>query len=527
MLEVLFVILILIIIIVLVFLYIFRVQIFGIDPNSSKEILLNEGYGYYSEPIISECTNKSGKCTETGVQIITQNCISNPNTGRGCIMDNGFQSFQNKITTKPCIPTCKKSIWSIIETSECINNELELYGCSSSNTGNHTIVKMCVPNDSTGINTCIYENLNNLPIPDGCILNLNTVICNIGSIYNDIQSCNVEADQCGEWLTIIDNQCSFPDHILPTEYCYDFNTGEQIVGVNNLFKPGFIPTPMHCSKNNCKSINCISDLNEINSNIKSEIPTIMCGEKYPSCVARCFYFSENVEQIYNNKLQELISKFKILTNSDNLFLTLNNTPCSINNEMIVTKTINNNLIMPPLSDCYADPNSNVLDTLCLMVESNIKSNCSEKDIQINSALFLTFKPTKYTNTNELYCNIIAILNNNFIGILEYDNNGFLYWSQHKVGDEIKNNTSEFLITFNGINYNIKIPIIIECNNIINNNIYCHTINNKIITMNNVNFLSVASIENINDIMELRSKRINGTGCNIFYSNIIPKSYIGT
>lgn len=564
MLVILFVVLIVIIIIALVFLYIFRMQIFGINPNSSKEILLEEGYGYYGDPIVSECTNKSGKCTETGVRIITQNCIPHPTTGRGCLMQNGFQTFQNKITTEPCLTTCRSSIWNIIESSGCTNKDLLEYGCVSSNitTGNNTLIKQCVPNDSNGINECTYDRLNNSPIPDGCNIanNGSTVVCNLGSIFNDIQSCSLDNPPiCGDWLTMVDTKCGFPEHIIPSPYCYDFLDGSQITGIDNLFKFGFLPTPMHCTNNNCKPSNCTSDINEITNGMINEIPTIMCPLNYPInnetevsnnpyCVARCFYFSQNVESFYNIYLQELIANFRILTIGD-LFLTLNNTPCPVDNlndnflinkPKLGEKSIINN-VMPPLSDCYANPNSNLVDTSCLMVNSNIKNNCSNEDVIINSALFLTFKPTKKIDSNVLYCNIISILNKDFIGTLEYDERGFIYWRQHKINTEITflTNNSEFAITYNGINYTIEKPNYIQNNNnnnkcscdnnqqIKNNNseLYCLTILNDIISLNNVNLDNIIDIDNFNDINELRSKRINGTGCNIFYSNILPKNYV--
>ena len=70
----------------------------------------SQGYGTYKVVNTSPCFTANGKCSGTGTQIITEYCVANPDTGYGCIDENGEQTFAPRTTQQNCLPNCRATI---------------------------------------------------------------------------------------------------------------------------------------------------------------------------------------------------------------------------------------------------------------------------------------------------------------------------------------------------------------------------------------------------------------------------------
>ena len=70
---------------------------------------LQSGFGYYGEEVSLGCYSASGKCSEQGIETIIQDCKPHPATGKGCIDENGNQTYSTNVKTKPCNIQCVSS----------------------------------------------------------------------------------------------------------------------------------------------------------------------------------------------------------------------------------------------------------------------------------------------------------------------------------------------------------------------------------------------------------------------------------
>ena len=263
-----------------------RYYIFGISSNLSKEEYINEGYGYYSDSVKTECINNSGLCSENGIVSEIKYCIKNSKTERGCIDSNGKQTFKNIINEKVCSTGCRYSIWGKTIETECITEIDDI--CITK--GIKKIQKTCIQNDAYGMNTCTYSKNINSEIFPGCKLTNNgyTVECEVGSIYTETQECE-KGEECGKWevdQNVYENyskECIIEDEDYYTKY------KNCIPLVNNL---GYRLLNMNCNKKNCKNVGyCLnkSDRNfnkKIIENFNKKKGLITCDQK-PSCIRPC------------------------------------------------------------------------------------------------------------------------------------------------------------------------------------------------------------------------------------------------
>lgn len=627
------VIFVLIILIVILFI-IFRQEIFGYGVMSKEEALA-KGFGYFSDPVVTGCSNESGKCSDVGIQTTVINCIVNTKTGKGCINSEGYQIFTPTISHTTCVPQCRSSVWEVQSTTECKNNEGDEYGCVTETTsgvsGYRLVTKKCVPNDTSGVNTCTFSiseqiylasnansninsNLNdsgsNINIdnntnlaknynpvtnsveypsviadddviitektvfPDGCVVDGNgqTVTCEVGSSYQEMVTCSdPKYPFCGVWgyrhiSPIIDingnynkpsidiSPCSTSSQIIPSSLCYSFDTNEPIVGDLNLFKSGYLPLPMGCvseyistatnelwnnwNPNNplevgdgsiCKPYNYEDSVNVL-YNFENEIPTVINNDGYPNCVVPCIYYN-TPQGNYSEEIKRIIGKFHILI-KDNYFLTLNNIPCPVDlddsNFLAPGQYVNVSDIQPQLSDCLSSPFVPLRNTPCLFVnlDNFITDQCTSQEIILQSAIIITFKPTRIsTSPNVLYCRIISILGKNYVGILNIQPDGYLTWTQKNINldsnisiEDIPN--SEFITTWNGNSYDI-INTTTQIKVQSTDNIDLNLLNVQLGTSP-----ELTDNEKLNTLLQFRQNRIP-KNCNILNTQNLPKYYSST
>lgn len=122
------------------------------------------GYGTYKKLYESPCNTSDGKCSSSGLKWVTEYCEAHPVTGRGCIDDNGQQTFAPRSSSVLCHPNCRSFI--LKETTSLSNSScnydypysLSAYNCITPNatTAQYRTFN-CVKNDTIGDNTCTYQ----------------------------------------------------------------------------------------------------------------------------------------------------------------------------------------------------------------------------------------------------------------------------------------------------------------------------------------------------------------------------------
>lgn len=510
-----------ILLIICILFFIFRFQFFYLVP----EDFLSEKFGTYGPPIENQCISYDGKCSSSGFGNVSQNCIRNPITKRGCIsyipvFDNSnlkrpTQTFNDLKTLKKCQPTCKSSIWSENKMSVCMSDNI----CFDEvDNGYRIYSKTCVSNDATGPNFCTYPFDGN-PIPSGCQVNSQTVECQVGSIYSRSLECKSTSEKCGYWGVLnqgVPELCDANQTALFfTPYCRNFTNGEYIKGDENIFQHGFYSLDMNCYGSVCKEIACNkNNINLIKENLNKGVASIGCSDIGYVCHKPCMYLN-TIEGNWNIQIKNLIGNFSIITKSfetSKFFLTLEESPCSsINLSSTRTK-----------KDCFGDPLGILRQTKCTFMDSGEPfKGCTIPEIILMTGLLVTIKPTRNYNGNPnvIYCNLIAIWGDQYKGVLNYRNG--LVWDQADFSRNLEIKPTEFILVYNGL-FSLRLTngdVIIINNTNMDGLMFEY---NESFTNNDASL----NIQKFNDVLNQRGSRLNPNSCNIMYSYPPPVDYSG-
>jgi hypothetical protein len=489
----------------LLLIFLFRHDLF--KPSEDQQ-----QFGSYGLEQSTACYNSTGRCSDTGVSIVTQNCIPNSNTGFGCIGSDGKQTFSSKTTVTPCSLSCRSQVWQINDISPCLYNDENLTCIPPSLQGLQTITQTCLPNDSTGPNMCLLEvDPYTTDIPSTCTPSINfpnLIECNIETTIITTVNCvpsQYEKPLCGVWgvRDIININTDNPQYSNATSQCYNgvisvpssecyAADGRKYSLDSDILKPGFNTQPMQCFNQLnpdasgysnsllpgdaiCSSYpGCITG-GEIESINNGNNTTVRCQDlnnpTVPGCIDLCVYIPPNLAPISNwlPEFKYLFGAYFYIQQNNN-FLSLRYTPCP---------TIADNSYYPagvstasgiPFNDCLAVTGTqlenfvNVVSIDSLQAQNNsnlyqIKNGCLSDTITINSSLLLFFKPRAIqTNVNQYRCCILAVLGKSWVGYLTYRNNQ-LGWTPAAVAVfDLVGTTDEtadtFIITYTSSGYNI-------------------------------------------------------------------------
>lgn len=499
----------LIILTILILLYIYKFEIF------SPIIINDNNYGKFSDDIIGECVTSDNYCNKSGSSSVTKICIPSKENN-GCFSD-GEITFSTKITIKPCLISCRQSIWETIDITE-----------SESDINTKKITRLCTPHDATGINGCTINNPTYLP--EGCTYSSDKKIisCKTGSTYtSEIKIQKTFKSNLGIWglrtgtpfpsisgspifsdqISLSTTPCVGSTEINQSNLCYSFEDNQPIKGDSNLMKLGYLKLPMGCVKTLDQNIQGNFNINikdpfnmgdgsicKIESYTNSTdiefllkqgmVSTSLFKSDVPSCNRLCVYIEE-VNGNWNPQIKKLINNFNILKKG-NLFLTLNNYPCPQNVLDLINYSPNKtqnlelyyiNSNQPPLSNCQGNPLELLQNTNTLMLDQKIKY----------PKMFLNFKPTReITNPCILYTKILGFFNNEYLGVLIYNSLEGLIWKQSNLkgyldGIDIDNPlVTEFKLIFNKNTFSLKVE---------NDDILVNTGNGNI-DLNNITFQNI-------------------------------------
>ena len=128
----------------------------GADAHAAK------GYGTYQKVYESPCSTADGKCNNPGIKWVTEYCAPHPTTGRGCLDENGEQTFAPRSTTQTCRANCRSFILQETTTlsgSVCnYDSPFDTFNCVPANASAFQYRSFtCIKNDTIGDNTCTYK----------------------------------------------------------------------------------------------------------------------------------------------------------------------------------------------------------------------------------------------------------------------------------------------------------------------------------------------------------------------------------
>ncbi len=498
-------------IIVFIFMIITLVFIFILRNDLFKFIVNEEDFGTYTDPLISDCYNQTGKCSDLGTRTITESCIPNNITGKGCLDDKNNQTFATRITVETCTPICRSNIWLTESETQCIYTPDDINKiCIPADTlGTQSVSQTCVPNDSTGSNECIIEVNPAIPssVPPGCTIDVSTnnlAHCSTGTTVTITKKCPVVENvkpECGvyairkvidEEYTVATYQCVNSIFPIPTNQCYGYdgikygldsdflkpgwNTLEmECVPYINTTATGTIPEPPTQQEICLPYTNCLIDSMTIVDNvINGNIQTVRCEDfnniTVPGCVQSCIYLPENFEPV-TLWPPEFAALFGTLTypQKGNHVVTMKYTPCPLDyNNAYVDPNYFSEAIF---SDCFAYLGIPLLSGITVgvvnVVEAqnnytlyNIIHTCTAPHIATSSSLLWVFKPrVTQNNSFQFRCAIFMIFGKNAAGYLTY-NDGNLIWVQGQTSifndyGITEEQADTFIITYNGSTYTIS------------------------------------------------------------------------
>lgn len=159
-----------ILVLLLIIAFILRYTLFKTGKylvTASQAELDSKGYGTYSTIFDTGCLTASGKCNTSGIKYVTQYCVPHPETGYGCLNENGEMTFESQTLNQTCLPNCRKYTLNNISDApvydpSTICQYSSEYAASdiacvpvNAKTFNYSIYT-CRVNDSVGENACNY-----------------------------------------------------------------------------------------------------------------------------------------------------------------------------------------------------------------------------------------------------------------------------------------------------------------------------------------------------------------------------------
>ena len=327
----------------LILIVIYRTKLFK-KTQGNKTKSLQQGYGFYSDPIILPCNSSDGKCTSESTEKVTFKCIPNPSTGKGCINDDGVMSYDHKISERPCQIQCVRTLFDIQDATELstitTNNEqqqvLTGIGCNKvvnvrngfdetdffigefdSSTRKYAL-NNCIPDDYRGYYQRVYTCTNHDP----------------SGANNCRYSCGQDATirQDGIFDTKLSKNVlmyyptEFDEEGVKRHVCYDINDVNQVEILNSTTDvPEDFVYPNKCYKhtNEFKSV----DLNSLYPVGTSNI--INKSDSYNNIQGRFFIDLDTFNNIANTNI--------INTNYDYYNDYVNYIKLNINNEIMLVK----------------------------------------------------------------------------------------------------------------------------------------------------------------------------------------------
>ena len=448
-----------------------------------QTIYTPENMGIWGPEIIGQCETNTNLCSELGSQTITQECIPNSQTGRGCLVDDNVQTYSTRIKTQSCRPACRAYLWNTT-TSDCQIPDIPSSQCVPEGVlGQQDVIKTCVVGDNTGNNYCIdisyTEYVDSL---GGVSLVPQTVTYDVGESVTTTQGCSsFQNPICGRWAsgnpiqygskTVNDFtslvQCSFTSNLLPFPACTGSNQT-----IFNVLQEGFLARPLSCvtgsdvytptniepplttcplnPNGGCTSTTITSNM-ITTSTLPSGFNGTVCGQsnnsQNPQCISSCRVFP-GISTIGTGEMDIILNSIMILQITVNSpydsYLAPYQYP-STNSNLILFRRMGVN----SSQELYDVPLISVPNDLTF---PSVNPSCSSGEIQFVSSMLFAFGMRSY-NVNKLSGILLGNIGNVVNGWIMVDNDNNLFWRQayetYNGPGTLSNTASIFSITKNG------------------------------------------------------------------------------
>lgn len=166
----------------------------------------SNGWGEYQTVRTTRCVNALNDCQQPGTSLQIQRCVPNSITGRGCLDDNGNQTFAPKIIETECAIQCQRSYWLEEEPGPCQVPPLCSIGVSLP--GFQVRRRRCVPRAASGVNGCTTVQLSPNPSGGGDSVPV-TKQYNVGDVLETREICFQIPGECGQWVS--NTSLAFPN----------------------------------------------------------------------------------------------------------------------------------------------------------------------------------------------------------------------------------------------------------------------------------------------------------------------------
>ncbi len=455
-------------------------------------------FGTFSDPIVGPCINASGLCTEPSEQLITQLCIPNPQNGKGCLLDNGTQTYDSKVTKAPCVQVCQTSIWEMLEEGPCTllddtipedSQEIQATTlapgqCVEAGTAGTKETKfICKAHDTTGSNACTITELQEIIGPTGISGNTHLLSTyNIGDEITVTMNCdNFPNPICGTWelVTPLDRDPTVPigegegDQVVECEFEPNYQVLDECTTNENGdtwfdLKEGFQNFPMACVLNDelaqipgdptkcpvlippaCSNkgltvnqvLNGTLELTENPFNPLKCADTFLSGggvatnrEDFPICVRMC-----RLNQITTNTgttLDPFLGGFLLFRINPLGYISVLHTPNTTG-----LGTVGSARDDTPLDDARADPEDNLKPVPIILIKDSesMRPGCTAEQLEFNTSLLFIVAPRKKIDAKTLEIQMGLLIGSDYQGWLSVDSGNGL-WVQNEIGYK-----------FNGIN----------------------------------------------------------------------------
>lgn len=429
------------------------------------------GFGTFADPIVGPCINASGLCTESGERVITQLCIPNQQTGKGCLLDNGTQTFDSKVTNESCMRVCQTSIWEMLEEGPCTlqDSTISPEQCVSAGTpGFKETQFICKAHDTTGSNACTLTELQEIVGPTGIPGNTHLLSTyNIGDEILITSNCDDFPNPiCGTWelVTPLDRdptipvgegeddvavECIFESNYQVLDECVTNDDGDTYFDL----KEGFQNFPMACvlfdnlaqipgDPKNCEQLvppECSNNGLTVNQVLNGTLEltenpfdplkcadTFFNREEYPVCVRMC-----RLNQVTTNtgtSLDPFLGGFLLFRINPLGYISVLHTPNTTGDDT-------------PLDDARADPEDNLKPVPIILIKDSesMRTGCTSEQLEFNTSLLFIVAPRKKIDSKTLEIQMGLLIGSDYQGWLQVDSTNGL-WVQNEIGYK-----------FNGIN----------------------------------------------------------------------------
>ncbi len=441
-------------------------------------------YGVWSPPVMGPCesNNNSNGCISSGRQVVRYDCITNPNSHNGCLVQelidsgelpsNVIQNIGNRGLTydsveywQDCSSNCILSQWEASDNDSLCQVSTAI-GCIPTGViGERNVTLKCVEVDNIGANLCNTTTLANFTSNTPLITQGKmpaVQFYEIGDTINIKESCasNYDKPICGNWqvswpltlgerpldeVELIENcQNSDQTNLFPVSTCDVINPNSN--PMFNFWKEGVGTVALSCINN---VVSIMPDNNDPNIELCSKItnnctntlpdPTlvitsgtydsVMCSNNSksnnPLCIFPCRYYDSDIN-VNSDALKALYNKFfliYIIINNEIYYLSPQQSPNT------------SNLIVPfkDWGKHSTDPLKDVNITLTSINRNKNSSKCDiSRTIYDTSMLFIAGirSINSYTNSKaNVSAQIVNMIDSGFLGWVDTLNYDLAVWTK--------------------------------------------------------------------------------------------------